>query len=1117
MHGLQKRISFSAEAQHELSPIKDTCQGWIESIGALAKGFSLKFASFEQGKIHNPMSGGSGEASLLPEMNQNTPVKDRPSNLLESIDRSLAVLRRFYFTEMVTIFILFLMLGVFITTFAATSNRYKQPLTFQGRITGSDNIPVADGSYNIKFAIYSDAGGVACVWATGSCGTRAAVPVSVSRGLFTAPLGDTSFHANMPTLSLNFENGRYFVGVTVGSDSEMTPRTQIGGTSYAYNTDLFEGYATSTFAVLNGKIGGQTLVGGTAPTDDLTVKTTSGTAEVGANMVFQTGDNGTTEAMRIAYDGKIGIGVVAPTTKLDILGNVRLVDNEARDNVFISGGNTTVTGTGNIGIGDTAVLSLTTGSGNIAVGSRALEQTTSGANNIAIGPQALIWNTTGSTNLAIGYQALVNNLTGASNVGVGFGSLLQSTTGSNNAVFGISALEANTTGSTNVALGNQAGRQNVGSGNVFLGYRAGYNLTNSSNTFIVGNSENSSLIYGNFSTGRVGIGTSTPSAVLQVSGGASTSVPAAILDHTTTYVSGATSGLVLSAQRAITVNDGGAGLSTTITDPLATFQDNCTVTSGSCVSNVDGVRISQLYSGNTASALNVTTAGSGFVFRANDDGTLTDATPFVIGSTGNVGIGTTTPSSSLDIQGALRLSGATSGYIAFQAPATSTPATYSLPVTDGTNGQVLSTNGSGMLSWATGGGASQWTTGGSNIYFSTGNVGIGVSSNITARLTLSGGIMIDGSAQRGAWNSRVPKANVSTTIDSGGDVGRDASITVGADGLPVIAYRDASNLDLKVIKCGNAACSSGNTTTSVDTAGDVGYETSIAIGTDGFPVISYFDNTNADLKVYTCSTASCNAGSAASVDTVGSVGLASSITIGTDGFPVVSYRDNSNEDLKVTKCGNAACSAGNTTTSVDTVGSVANYTSIAIGTDGFPIIAFLDLTNYNLRVSKCANAACSGAPTTTSIDTVGDVGAYPSITIGEDGFAVIAYFDTTNTDLKVYKCNNATCAAGTTTSVDTVGDMGRHASITIGADGLPVIGHVDWSNFDARITKCGNAACSAGNTSTSIDTVGILGSFTTLAIGADGLPVLAYLDNGNSDLKVTKCGSDMCISNWTRR
>ena len=68
---------------------------------------------------------------------------------------------------------------------------------------------------------------------------------------------------------------------------------------------------------------------------------------------------------------------------------------------------------------------------------------------------------------------------------------------------------------------------------------------------------------------------------------------------------------------------------------------------------------------------------------------------------------------------------------------------------------------------------------------------------------------------------------------------------------------------------------SGNTLTTVDSTGDVGYRTSITLGADNFPVISYRDNTNGDLEVVKCADATCassggNAYSGYGVD-VGSV------------------------------------------------------------------------------------------------------------------------------------------------------------------------------------------------------------------------------------------------------
>lgn len=365
-----------------------------------------------------------------------------------------------------------------------------------------------------------------------------------------------------------------------------------------------------------------------------------------------------------------------------------------------------------------------------------------------------------------------------------------------------------------------------------------------------------------------------------------------------------------------------------------------------------------------------------------------------------------------------------------------------------------------------------------------------------------------------------PRLNTITTVDSDGNTGRFTSITIGTDGLPVIAYfSPGAGFDLIVLKCGNASCSAGNTLTTVDSAGNVGQYASITIGTDGLPVISYQDASNEDLKIVKCGDAVCSAGNIISVvDSPGAVGYNTSITTGIDGLPIVTYWDLTNGYLKVLKCGNGACSSGNTITVVDNIGPGGDYNPVAIGTDGLPVIAYYDSTNGDLKVLKCGDAACSSGNTITTVDSTGDTGYFASLTVGTDGLPVMTYYDITNGDLKVLKCGNAACSSGNTvTTVDSDNDSGRHTAITIGDDGLPVISYQYYTGADLKVLKCGNAACSAGNTITTIDSAGLIGRFTSITTGTDGLPVISYHDDTNSDLKVVKCANPFCLNNWIRR
>ena len=90
------------------------------------------------------------------------------------------------------------------------------------------------------------------------------------------------------------------------------------------------------------------------------------------------------------------------------------------------------------------------------------------------------------------------------------------------------------------------------------------------------------------------------------------------------------------------------------------------------------------------------------------DNTANDTTPFIIDANGNVGINTGTTLASLDVVGNAAVTGAIriyetdrSNYVGFSATSLSSNFDYTLPNSYGTNGQVLITDGSGILSWST--------------------------------------------------------------------------------------------------------------------------------------------------------------------------------------------------------------------------------------------------------------------------------------------------------------------------------------------------------------------------------------------------------------------------------
>ena len=91
----------------------------------------------------------------------------------------------------------------------------------------------------------------------------------------------------------------------------------------------------------------------------------------------------------------------------------------------------------------------------------------------------------------------------------------------------------------------------------------------------------------------------------------------------------------------------------------------------------------------------------------------------------------------LQSQRELRLADAdSSNYVGFKAPSSiGTNRVWTLPDADGTTGQVLSTNGTGTLSWATASGVGSGTTGLRNITTSTSDPSGGTDGDIWIKYT----------------------------------------------------------------------------------------------------------------------------------------------------------------------------------------------------------------------------------------------------------------------------------------------------------------------------------------------------------------------------------------------
>ena len=106
-----------------------------------------------------------------------------------------------------------------------------QLINYQGRLTDVDDQPVADGTYDITFTVYRT--DEAVVWTSGP------QPVLVINGLFNYALG-SAVPLPLTVISTNYDR---FLGIKVGSDPELVPRTQLISVPYAYKVGSIEGAA----------------------------------------------------------------------------------------------------------------------------------------------------------------------------------------------------------------------------------------------------------------------------------------------------------------------------------------------------------------------------------------------------------------------------------------------------------------------------------------------------------------------------------------------------------------------------------------------------------------------------------------------------------------------------------------------------------------------------------------------------------------------------------------------------------------------------------------------------------------------------------------------------------
>ena len=413
----------------------------------------------------------------------------------------------------------------------------------------------------------------------------------------------------------------------------------------------------------------------------------------------------------------------------------------------------------------------------------------SSAQNLANGLDVLKSNNTGIANVGFGINNLYSNTTGSANTSVGFKGLYANTTGQNNSSFGTYALYYNTTGNSNSAFGSVSLISNTtGTANSAIGeWSMLYNTTGSYNTASGVNS-----LFGN-DRGSYNTANGLNALYGNYSGSYNTGLGVNALKTNSTGSNSTAIGSFALNSNTSGTNNTASGMYALRTNTTGSY--NTAIGYGADVSSGTLSNSTAIGNGAIASASNLIQLGNTSITNVKTSGTLT--------------------------AGAV---------------------TY--PSTHGTSGQVLSTTGTGTLTWTAGGSASQWTTAAGNIFYSTGNVGIGTGSNTpSAKLHVFGGDRNSGIRVEGAVN---PSISFKNTDPSGGTANAgeyqlfatgnpaNSAIAPGSFGI-FYDHPTDGGYRFSISKEGNVGIGTGMPTTKLEVSGNIKSSGTLTAGAVTYP------------------------------------------------------------------------------------------------------------------------------------------------------------------------------------------------------------------------------------------------------------------------------------------